>query len=78
MGGSVSERCLHTVGGAPSGSARYDSWMIPWKSLKSSLEQDPEFRYTVRHWTASLRLSVGDRHHAIRFEDGAIVAVEPS
>ena len=51
--------------------------MIPWNSLKSTLEQDPEFRYTIRHWTASLRLSVGDRHHAIRFEDGAVAAVEP-
>ncbi|MDE2977283.1 MAG: hypothetical protein OXU63_07155, partial [Acidobacteriota bacterium] len=51
--------------------------MIPWNNLKSTLEQDAEFRYTIRHWTASLRLSVGDRHHAIRFEDGAVAAVEP-
>ena len=51
--------------------------MIPWNNLKSTLEQDAEFRYTIRHWSASLRLSVGDRHHAIRFEDGAVAAVEP-
>ncbi len=51
--------------------------MIPWNSLKSTLEQDPEFRYTTRHWTANVRLSVGDRHHAIRFQDGALAALEP-
>ena len=51
--------------------------MIPWHDLKSTLEQDPEFRYTTRHWTAKVRLSVGDRHHAIRFQDGALAALEP-
>ena len=51
--------------------------MIPWDSLKSALEQDPEFRYTARHWTASLRLSVGDRHVSVRFEDGEVAALEP-
>ena len=51
--------------------------MIPWNDLTSTLAQDAEFRYTIRHWTASLRLSVGDRHHVIRFEDGAVAAVEP-
>ena len=56
---------------------RYDSRMIPWSNLKSTLEQDPEFRYAIRHWTASLRLSVGGTHHAIRFEDGAVAALEP-
>ena len=51
--------------------------MIPWHDLKSTLEQDPEFRHTIRHWTANVRLSVGDRHHAIRFQDGALAALEP-
>ncbi len=67
----------HPVWGASGRPARYDSGMIPWNNLKSNLEQDPEFRYTIRHWTASLRLSVGDAHHAIRFEDGAVAALEP-
>ena len=51
--------------------------MIPWNDLKTTLEQDPEFWYTTRYWTANVRLSVGDRHHAIRFEDGALAALEP-
>ena len=50
--------------------------MIPWSDLRSVLERDPEFRYTTRHWTANVRLSVGDRHMLLRFEDGAVAALD--
>jgi len=49
--------------------------MISWGSLAQQLEADGEFRLAVRHWTATVRLDVGDASHAIRIEDGHVLAV---
>ena len=47
--------------------------MIDWQELKDILDRDPEFRHTIRHWTATLRFSIGDTHHLLRVEDGTVV-----
>jgi hypothetical protein len=49
--------------------------MINWESLAQQLDADGEFRLASRHWTATLRLDVGDESHAIRIEDGRVHGV---
>ena len=49
--------------------------MINWESLAQQLDADGEFRLASRHWTATLRLDVGDESHAIRIEDGRVHSV---
>ena len=51
--------------------------MIPWSELPQRVNADPEFRLAARLWDATLRLDVGDVSHALRFEDGSLVGVEP-
>ena len=46
--------------------------MIDWASLAQQLDADGEFRLAARHWTATLRLDIGDESHAIRLEDGRV------
>ena len=46
--------------------------MIPWQDLESTLSRDFEFQHAIRHWTARLRVSVGDQHHRLRIEDGKL------
>ncbi len=49
--------------------------MIDWGSVAQRLDGDGEFRIAARHWTATLRLDVGDRSHAIRLQDGRVESV---
>ena len=51
--------------------------MVDWATLGDRLEADGEFRVAARHWNATLRLDLGADSHAIRFEEGHVVAVEP-
>ncbi len=51
--------------------------MIAWDTLAQRLEGDGEFRVAARHWTATVRLDVGNESHAIRLEDGRVQAVSP-
>ena len=50
--------------------------MIDWPALADRLRTDPEFQLASRHWTATLRLDVGDDSHAFRFEEGALAGSE--
>ena len=43
-----------------------------WQALPERVNRDPEFAVAGRHWTARLRLDVGDEHTRLRFEDGAL------
>ncbi len=55
--------------------------MIEWNELESTLNSDPEFRYAIRHWTASVRVGVGESHHLLRLDNGELaelVACEAS
>ncbi len=52
--------------------------MIAWHSLAQHLDNDPEFRLAVRHWTATVRLDIGNESHAIRVADGQIAGVAAS
>ena len=55
--------------------------MIDWTTLPERTNADPEFRLAARHWTATLRLDVGDDSHALEIEDGEvkrIAAGDPS
>ena len=52
--------------------------MIDWSDLAERMRSDPEFQLSSRHWTATLRLDVGDQSHAFRFEDGALAAADRS
>lgn len=52
--------------------------MIDWAALPERVNADPEFRLASRFWTATLRLDVGGRSHALRFEDGVLAQVAPS
>lgn len=49
--------------------------MIHWQAVAQQLNADAEFRLAARHWTATLRLDVGDESHAIRIEDGRVHGV---
>lgn len=46
--------------------------MIDWSALPERTNADPEFRLAARHWTATLRLDVGDEAHALAIEDGEV------
>ena len=46
--------------------------MIDWPALGERIKSDPEFQLSSRHWTATLRLDIGESSHAFRFEDGAL------
>lgn len=49
--------------------------MIHWESVAQRLDTDGEFRIAARHWTATLRLDVGDQSHAIRLRDGRVESI---
>lgn len=57
------------------GRAARESSMIKWESLVQRLDADGEFRLAARHWTATLRLDVGDESHAIQIEDGCVQSI---
>ena len=44
--------------------------MIDWDKLPGRLDADGEFRVAARHWTAVVRLDVGDESRALRIDDG--------
>ena len=49
--------------------------MIDWTTLPERTNADPEFRLAARHWTATLRLDVGDDSHALAIEDGEVKGI---
>lgn len=49
--------------------------MLDWPTLPARMNDDPEFRLAARHWTATLRLDVGERSHALRIEDGVVAGI---
>jgi len=51
--------------------------MIRWAAFRSALADDAEFRYAARHWTATVRLSVGGTHRAVRLREGEVVDLAP-
>ena len=46
--------------------------MIDWSALDERLRTDPEFQLSSRHWTATLRLDVGEHSRSLRFEEGTL------
>lgn len=49
--------------------------VIRWDALAQRLAADGEFRVAARHWTATLRLDVGDQSQAIQLRDGRVDGV---
>ena len=52
--------------------------MIDWDRVARLLDDDGEFRVAARHWTAVVRLDVGDQSRALRIEDGRVRSLAPS
>ena len=46
--------------------------MLDWDNVARRLDDDGEFRVAARHWTATVRLDVGDQSRALRIEDGRV------
>jgi hypothetical protein len=44
--------------------------------LKSTLNDDPEFRVLARYWSGSLRFDIGEDIYLIHIKDGEVSAVE--
>ena len=51
--------------------------MVDWTTLAERLESDGEFGVAARHWSATLRLDIGDDSHAIHLGEGHVTGVEP-
>ncbi|HTO53371.1 MAG TPA: hypothetical protein VMR50_08290 [Myxococcota bacterium] len=51
--------------------------MIAWNELPGRANQDPEFRYAARFWTATLRFDVGSASYRVRVENGAVAEAAP-
>ena len=49
--------------------------LLAWDQLAERVNADGEFGVAGRHWTATLRLDVGEDHRRLRFEDGALQEV---
>ena len=52
--------------------------MIEWNSIAGRLDGDGEFRVAARHWTAVVRLDVGEMSRELRIEDGRVRSVTPA
>jgi hypothetical protein len=50
--------------------------VIDWTSVARRLDGDGEFRVAARHWTATVRLDVGEDTRALRVEDGRVRSLD--
>jgi len=50
--------------------------LIEWDSVAGRLDGDGEFRVAARHWTATVRLDVGDESRELLIEDGRVRSVK--
>ena len=49
---------------------------IEWRVLRDRVNSDAEWQIAARHWSARLRLDLGDESRCLRVADGRVEAVD--